>query len=98
MTARACTLALAAVTALTMAVGCDRKSGTLTSRGSVSGNVPRVVISEIMANPRAVPDEHGEWVELHNLEASPVDLRGWMLASQNDRGIAITRSIVVGAG
>ena len=84
--------------ALTLAIAaCDRKSGTLTSRGSV-GAAPRVVISEIMANPRAVPDERGEWIELHNLESKPVDLRGWMIRSQNDRGITIDRSVVIPPG
>jgi hypothetical protein len=91
--ARALALAVFAMTA-----GCDRKSGTRTSRGNVGANVPRVVISEIMANPRAVPDERGEWVELHNLESRSVDLRGWTLASQYDRGIMIDRSVVVAPG
>jgi competence protein ComEC len=95
MTAGARALALAV---LTMTAGCDRKHGTLTSRGNVGGKVPRVVISEIMANPRAVSDEHGEWVELHNLESTSVDLRGWTLASQYDRGITIDRGVVVAPG
>jgi hypothetical protein len=29
------------------------------------------VINEIMANPHAVPDERGEWIELRNLDAQP---------------------------
>jgi competence protein ComEC len=53
------------------------------------------VIDEIMANPRAVADEHGEWIELQNLESSAIDLRGWTLTSQNDRGVTIDRSVVV---
>jgi competence protein ComEC len=84
--------------ALTLAVGaCEAKSGTLTSRGSV-GVAPRVTISEVMANPRALPDERGEWIELHNLDSRPVDLRGWMIRSRNDRGITIDRSVVIPAG
>ena len=83
---------------LTLALSaCERKSGTLTSRGSV-GAAPRVTISEIMANPRAVPDERGEWIELHNLESRPVELRGWTIGSRNDRGITIDRSVVIPAG
>jgi competence protein ComEC len=86
------------IVALTLAVGaCERKSGTLTSRGSV-GAAPRVTISEIMANPRAVPDERGEWIELRNLESKPVDLRGWTIHSRNDRGVTIDRSVVIPAG
>ena len=86
------------VFALTLAItACEQKSGTLTSRGSV-GAAPRVTISEVMANPRAVPDERGEWIELHNLEAKPVDVRGWTVRSQNDRGITIDRSVVIRPG
>jgi competence protein ComEC len=86
--------------ALTLAAtACERKAGTLTSRGSLSGGAaPRVTISEIMANPRAVPDERGEWIELHNLETKPVDLRAWTIRSQNDRGITIERSVVIPPG
>ncbi len=84
--------------AAAFAIGaCERKSGTLTSRGSV-GPAPRVAISEIMANPRAVPDERGEWIELHNLEPRAVDLRGWTFRSQNDRGFTIDRSVVIPPG
>ena len=78
--------------------GCDGKSDTVASRGSVVRAAPRVVVSEIMANPRTVPDERGEWIELHNLERTPVDVRGWTIASQNDRGAVIERSVVVPAG
>jgi competence protein ComEC len=77
--------------------GCDGKSGVIASHGSV-GTAPRVVVSEILANPRAVPDERGEWIEVHNLEATPVDLRRWTIASRNDRGIAVDRSVVVPSG
>src|SRR5262245_34251799 len=84
--------------ALTLAIAaCDRKSGTLPSPGTV-GAAARVTISEIMANPRAVQDERGEWIELHNLEPKPVDLRGWMIRSQNDRGVTIDRSVVIPPG
>ena len=77
---------------------CDRKSSTLTSRGTVGGAAPHVTISEVMANPRAVPDERGEWIELHNLDKNPVDLRGWTVRSRNDRGIAIEKDVVVQPG
>src|SRR5688572_12109173 len=49
-----------------------------------------------MGNPRAVPDERGEWIELRNLEARNIDLRGWTIASANDRGTTIGRSVVLG--
>ena len=84
------------LTALAVALAaCDRKPGTIASRGSVAGRAQRVVISEVMANPRAVSDEHGEWLELHNLEPTAIDLRGWTIGSRNDRGIVIERRVVV---
>ena len=70
---------------------------TLTSCGSVSA-APRVVISEVMANPRAVADDRGEWLELHNLEQHAVDIRGWSLRSKNDRGVTIERRVVIPPG
>ena len=79
--------ALAIVAAAAIVAACDRKAGTLTSRGSVAGGASGVVIDEIMANPRAAPDDHGEWIELHNIQSTPVELRGWTVASGTDRGI-----------
>lgn len=35
-----------------------------------------LVVSEIMANPKAVADSAGEWVEVTNASAEPVDLDG----------------------
>src|SRR4029450_3777397 len=77
---------------------CDRKSSPLTSRGTVGGAAPHGPISEVMPNPRAVPDERGEWIELHNLDKKPVDLRGWTVRSRSDRGITIEKNVVVQPG
>lgn len=38
-----------------------------------------VVINEIIQNPAAVFDSDGEWFELHNPAASPVDINGWTI-------------------
>lgn len=43
-----------------------------------------LVVSEIMPNPAAVADEHGEWLEL--LALAPVDLNGLVVARDEDRG------------
>ena len=84
------------VVLLASAAACDRGGVSLaTSRGTVSAPIPRVVINEIMANPQATPDERGEWIELRNLDATPVDLRGWTVASANDPGITIQRSVTI---
>jgi competence protein ComEC len=76
-----------------LAAACDRGVSLATSR--VRGPVPRVAINEVMANPRATPDERGEWIELRSLEPVPTDLRGWTVVSGNDRGITIDRSVVI---
>lgn len=58
---------------------------------------PAVVISEVMADPAAVPDDRGEWFEVHNRGAAPVQLRGWRIASGNDSPVTIG-DVVVPAG
>lgn len=85
-------MALAAVSA------CDRGVSRSTARGSVAAEGPRVVINEVMANPRAAADERGEWIELYSLEPGAVDLRGWTIASENDRAVLIARSVVIAPG
>jgi len=59
---------------------------------------PRLVITEIMADPAAVPDERGEWFELYNPGGAPVSLRGWTIASGNDAPHPIARPAPYGAG
>ena len=50
--------------------------------------LPRLFISEVMANPAAVGDELGEWVELFNGDTVPINLSGWILADQGrDRAL-----------
>jgi competence protein ComEC len=58
----------------------------------------RVVINEIMVDPAAVPDERGEWLEIHNLGPRSADLRGYRIESGNDGGHAIARSLVISPG
>jgi competence protein ComEC len=48
-----------------------------------------------MADPRAVPDERGEWIEITNTGTDAADLRGWELRSANDAGYVVRQSIVV---
>ena len=80
---------------LAVAIACDRGVSRSTARGALERTPPRIVISEIMANPRATPDERGEWIELRSLESETVDLRGWIVASENDRGITIQRRLLI---
>jgi competence protein ComEC len=58
----------------------------------------RVVISEVMADPAAVPDDRGEWFEVWNRGSAAVDLQGWRIASGNDEPAVVTGSVVVPAG
>jgi hypothetical protein len=49
---------------------------------------PRLRLSEFMADPVAVSDEAGEWVELYNDDRVPILLDGWVLAdSDNDHAL-----------
>lgn len=38
-----------------------------------------MVISEIMVDPASVPDSAGEWIELFNTTAVPININGWTL-------------------
>ena len=48
---------------------------------------PRLRLSEFMADPRAVADDDGEWIELHNADSFPIDVTGWRLGDDDgERG------------
>lgn len=38
-----------------------------------------LVITEVMRNPNFVPDSDGEWFEVYNRTAAPIDIEGWVL-------------------
>lgn len=48
-----------------------------------------------MVDPTSVSDELGEWIELTNNSDSPVDMRGWRLASGRDPGYTIPSSHLI---
>ncbi len=54
-------------------------------------------ISEVMKNPAAVSDTVGEWFEVFNPTADPVDLRGWSVSDDGSEYHVITSSVVVPA-
>ena len=56
-----------------------------------------IVVNEIMYDPKQVPDDQGEWIELYNAGAAPVDVAGWRL-SDAFGGHTIAGSVVVPAG
>jgi competence protein ComEC len=65
---------------------------------AVSSYASRIVINEVMADPNAVSDAAGEWLEIHNRGAAAVNLQGWTLASNNDAPQVITGSVSVPGG
>lgn len=63
---------------------------------SVSAQSPDgLLISEYMANPAAVPDRQGEYVELYNTTAQPISLQGCALYDARDRFAAINDELIV---
>src|SRR5688572_18075930 len=67
-------------------------------RLAVTGAENPVVINEVMADPSAVPDDRGEWIEVHNTGASSVSLQGWTITSNNDASHTISGAVTVAAG
>ena len=57
----------------------DPSQFALTIRDGVSDHAGDVLITELMPNPEAVGDTYGEYVELFNTTAQPIDLSGWTL-------------------
>ena len=65
---------------------------------SVSPLAGQLVINEILANPGVVSDANGEWFEIYNRGATPVNLQNFRVASANDAVHTITASVNVPAG
>lgn len=64
--------------------------------GGASGATGRdLAISRVMADPTAVADDRGEWIELTNTGTVAADLYGWELRSANDVGYVVRQSVVV---
>jgi beta-lactamase superfamily II metal-dependent hydrolase len=65
---------------------------------STDAAAPALVINEVMANPSAVTDDAGEWIEVHNPRSTAIDLRGWRIHSNNEAAHTIATSVPVPAG
>jgi len=48
-----------------------------------------------MADPTAVADDRGEWIEIANTGTVAADLYGWELRSANDAGYVVRQSVIV---
>lgn len=58
---------------------------------SLATPLPRLLITEFLADPQAVTDEQGEWLELYNADTMAVNLRDWVLADLGgDRHVIAT--------
>lgn len=64
---------------------------------SVGSNDPVLIITEIMQNPGIVNDADGEWFELYNPTAFPIDLLGWTIRDNDFDTHTISSSVIVGA-
>lgn len=56
-----------------------------------------VIIDEIMQNPSAVSDSHGEWFEVFNTSATGVDLFHWSIADLGSNSHIISDHVAVPA-
>ena len=68
------------------------------SARAISPLAGQLVINEFMADPNAVTDANGEWIEIHNRGATAVNLQNFKLASANDAVHTISGSVNVPAG
>ena len=58
----------------------------------------KVVVTELMANPKAVADSAGEWLELYNAGSTQVDLDGWTLADEGSDSHKISGTVLIDPG
>lgn len=91
-------LALAAL----LAACADRApTGPVTPGGEAVRSLasgPQIIINEILADPSAVADSDGEWLEVHNWGDASANLQGWTLSSGNDAAVTISASVTVAPG
>ncbi|MEZ4865381.1 MAG: lamin tail domain-containing protein [Caldilineaceae bacterium] len=59
---------------------------------------PQLFITEFLADPKSVPDEMGEWLELYNADTYAVNLHGWSLADLGSDRHTITVDVSIQPG
>ena len=57
-----------------------------------------LIISEFLAEPRTVANYWGEWFEVHNPTAAPIDLLNLTVETDDEPGFTVSSSLVVPAG
>ena len=73
-------------------------SGTDTATSAREPVVGDIVITEFLADPSAVADELGEWIELKNVSADTLDLSGCMLQDTGRNRYTVPDGITVATG
>ena len=64
----------------------------------ITGPLPKIYLSEFLADPDAVNDAAGEWIELFNSDSAPVNLRGWRIADLGTDGHTIRADLMIQPG
>lgn len=59
---------------------------------------PHLLLTEFLADPKAVKDENGEWLELFNADTVAVNLRGWTLADLDSDRHTIALDVIIQPG
>ncbi len=80
--------------------GGQRQDGAQRDRGKEGGVkkdtvpwvVPKVYVTEFMADPKATADDYGEWIELYNGDSKPVDINGWTIKDKGSDSHVISSS------
>ncbi len=57
-----------------------------TAKDMTLGSTFKVVITEIMPDPKAATDSNGEWFELFNLGSATVNVNGWTISTKTAKG------------
>ncbi len=96
-------LLLGALAAVIAAACADRTTAPVvlvpgTPVRALASAAPSVAINEFLADPSAVTDDRGEWLELYNFGSTAVSLQGWTLRSANDAAHTITTALSIPAG
>ena len=58
----------------------------------------KIVITEFLANPAAVTDANGEWLELYNDSPNTIDLAGWTLRDEGQDDHVIVGPLTIAPG
>ncbi len=69
-----------------------------TASNAVTASAAKLVINELMPDPKLVSDANGEWFEVANIGGTAINIQNYIIASGNDKNTPITVSVNVPAG